>query len=279
MSAAYRTSSQQMQNYLDGFNLTYLNNVRFNISQGAAMDSTNSRLMTSNGTLTITTTTSGSGGIDTGSVAANSGYSVFMIMTPDGQTVSTLASLGCPASPNAMPSGFSYYRRIGSFTTDSSANLVPYNQTGDYFWLNPGVNVGIGTSVTTGGAALGPGFNGTFSYVPYNNGLAIGFTYTILFIPTINSYNNNQGNAINFSSPSQTLATPSVYGVSPTSTSMKQAYTVVGGSAGEGSADCQNPTMIVPIVTNTGNVLAKASSVNTTVNTYILGWIDLRGKS
>ena len=46
MSAAYRTSSQQMQNYLDGFNLTYLNNVRFNISQGAAMDSTNSRLMT-----------------------------------------------------------------------------------------------------------------------------------------------------------------------------------------------------------------------------------------
>jgi len=75
-----------------------------------------------NVTKTITMSTSGAGGLDTGAVAASTWYYGYVIVKDDG-TVAALASLS--ASSPTLPAGYTKWARVGSFRTDATANKYP----------------------------------------------------------------------------------------------------------------------------------------------------------
>lgn len=74
--------------------------------------------------LTNTITSSGANGLDTGSPANNTWYYSFIIF--DGTTVSSLCSLSATAP--TLPSGYTYWARVGTFITDSSAHIIGFMQ-------------------------------------------------------------------------------------------------------------------------------------------------------
>jgi len=78
----------------------------------------------------IFATGNGNGGLDIGSKAISTCYHCFAISKPDG-TSDFLFSLS-PTDPT-MPGDFINKRRIGSILIDSSGNIIPFIQNGNYF--------------------------------------------------------------------------------------------------------------------------------------------------
>lgn len=76
--------------------------------------------------VTISTASSGANGIDSGSVAANTWYSVWVIY--NGTTVAGLLSTS--ATTPTLPGGYTYYARVGWIRTDGSSNLYRLLQYG-----------------------------------------------------------------------------------------------------------------------------------------------------
>lgn len=74
------------------------------------------------------------GGMDTGAVAADSLYYVWLIRRSDTGVVDALFSLS--ASAPTMPSNYDQKRRIGFVRTDGSSNLIPFtfSKDGVYVW-------------------------------------------------------------------------------------------------------------------------------------------------
>lgn len=70
----------------------------------------------------------GGGFLDTGSIAANTGYYMFVIGKADGTTdFLASASLAAPS----LPTGYTKKRRIGWMFTDSSSHVYPFKTIGD----------------------------------------------------------------------------------------------------------------------------------------------------
>lgn len=83
-------------------------------------------------------------------VTIDTWYHVFAIKSSAFGTVDFGFDTDPAAATLLGSSGYSYYRRIGSILTDSSANVVPFQQHSHKFlWLNPPLDVSesIGTSV------------------------------------------------------------------------------------------------------------------------------------
>ncbi len=90
----------------------------------------------------------GKGGLDTGVVAANTGYHVFLIERIDTGVVDVLFSLSATAP--TMPSGYTKKRRIGWIKTNASSQIVAFSQNGDEFiWAAPTLDVNALGVVTT----------------------------------------------------------------------------------------------------------------------------------
>ena len=68
------------------------------------------------GSLTLGTAISGPGGIDTGSVAASTFYYVYTIVHSN--SIKLIASIS-----STSPTGFTQYKKVGAFVTDSSSNI------------------------------------------------------------------------------------------------------------------------------------------------------------
>ena len=95
---------------------------------------------------------SGAGGLDTGTAAANSLYSLWLIYNPAGATLSALLSLSATAP--VLPSGYAFTLRVGWVLTDGAANVMAYVQRGRRFQFK-GVGAGEGVRLgygNTGGA-------------------------------------------------------------------------------------------------------------------------------
>lgn len=90
---------------------------------------------------------SAAGGMDTGSVAADTWYHVWAILRSD--TGVTDALFSTSVSAPTMPTNYDYKRRIGSVLTDSSANIIGFFQHGDSFYWKTRVLDGSGSVSTT----------------------------------------------------------------------------------------------------------------------------------
>ena len=75
----------------------------------------------------------GVGALDTGSVAANTGYWVHLIRKTADGTLDVLMSTS--ATNPTLPSGYGAFRRLGAVLTDSSGYIRKFTQHGDYFEL------------------------------------------------------------------------------------------------------------------------------------------------
>jgi hypothetical protein len=79
---------------------------------------------------------SGNGGLDTGSVAASTWYHVFVIMRPDTGVVDILFSTSATAP--TLPTNYTHKRRIGSFKTNGSSQIIAFKQFEDnFYWSAP----------------------------------------------------------------------------------------------------------------------------------------------
>jgi len=76
---------------------------------------------------TLNLSINGLNGLDTGSIAASTWYNIYII--------SNLSTTGCLASTNSssptLPSGYTYFYRVGAMETDGSNNLYRTLQTGN----------------------------------------------------------------------------------------------------------------------------------------------------
>src|ERR1035437_1997660 len=100
------------------------------------------------------------GNLDAGVVAVSQTYHVFAIAsTSPVQVTNGLFSLSATAP--ALPAGYTIFRRIGSITTDGSANIRQFVQDGDSFTLNGGLlvldtlNGGVNADVSLAGLPAG----------------------------------------------------------------------------------------------------------------------------
>jgi hypothetical protein len=79
-------------------------------------------------------------GLDTGTVAANTWYYVWLIRNPSSLAVDALFSLSSTAP--TMPSGFTQKRRIGVVRTTATNLVVPFRQVNERFYFTTAINEG-----------------------------------------------------------------------------------------------------------------------------------------
>lgn len=124
----------------------------FSIAAGYACDSAGVGMMSLISSLNKTTAAwavgFGSGGLDTGAIAANTWYHVHLIKRMDTSVVDALISLS--ATTPTLPAGYSLSRRIGSLRTNASSQWVLFFQVGDRFqWTTPfsdAIALAVGTT-------------------------------------------------------------------------------------------------------------------------------------
>lgn len=116
--------------------------VSYSVSEIVVGDSGGVKQSVSDVSGSINMALSGVGGIDVGSVSANTWYYPYVITKPDGSK-SLIASLS--SSSPSLPSGYTKFARIGAFRTDGSANKYPlaFKQYGRRvkYAVQPGTNV------------------------------------------------------------------------------------------------------------------------------------------
>lgn len=96
---------------------------------------------------TIDCGATGANGLDAGSLANNTWYHSYAIAKADA-TTALLASTS--VSSPTMPSGYTLKRRIGSFKTNGSAQIIAFTQTGDRFeWTT--ATADVSTTATASG--------------------------------------------------------------------------------------------------------------------------------
>ena len=134
-------------NYIAGLTLSTSGpSTTFSVAAGQAADSTNVDMVLLASAISKTTGAwvvgSGSGGLDTGAIAINTWYHVWLIKRTDTGVVDVLVSLSATAP--TMPSPYSERRRIGAMKTNASSQWTPFSQYGnDFFWT-----LGINDSTT-----------------------------------------------------------------------------------------------------------------------------------
>lgn len=98
-----------------------------------ATDNSDTSLVLSTVSLTVDLDAAGANGLDTGSVAYNTGY--FLWVVSNGTTTAGLASASATAP--TMPAGYTYKALVGWCTTDNTAtpfNIEEFTQYGDEVW-------------------------------------------------------------------------------------------------------------------------------------------------
>lgn len=221
----------------------------FTTAAGAAGDSSG-RLMILASSLAKTTSGwavgASNGSLDTGGIATNTWYHVWIIKRVDTGVVDILTSLSATAP--TMPTNYTLKRRIGAMKTDGSSQWKAFVQVGDEFlWLVPVQDVS--TSTLTTAQSL--------------DGLSVpaGIQVTALLRGDMNHASANTIVLVN--SPDATNAAPSAGN-----------FTAIQQVAGQALALGE-----LRIRTNTsGQVRSRSSASNTTLELVTYGWIDPRGK-
>lgn len=108
---------------------------------GEAADSTGIDLMVLTSSINKSTNAwavgSTNGGLDTGTIANNTWYNIYVIKRPDTGVVDALISLS--ATSPTMPTNYTLFRRIGVMRTNGSASFIVFTQLGDRFYWAVGL--------------------------------------------------------------------------------------------------------------------------------------------
>ena len=113
----------------------------FTVAAGIATDSTFVDTMVLAPAIAKTTGAwaagTGNGALDTGAIANNTWYHVYLIKNPTSGAVDVLISLAA-VTPTLLPTGYTLFRRIGSMKTNASGQWYGFLQIGDnFYWTAP----------------------------------------------------------------------------------------------------------------------------------------------
>jgi len=112
----------------------------------------NTFVYTNTSALNLNLNLSGAGGLDTGTVAINTYYYVYAIYNQTTSTINTLCSASAYA-PALLPTGYTYYRMIGLFRTNSTSSGQidsAYNQNGRNVNLGPSCDQNVFNYTSSG---------------------------------------------------------------------------------------------------------------------------------
>lgn len=183
-----------LQNYRDGqITLTLISTAEIDVGPGGVMLSNSGgsiRLMVANTSLTVVSSTM----IDTGTISASSTY--YLYAYASGVTAQTFSIIFSASATS--PTGITYYKRLGSFTTDAGKNFITVQSdvsTGAISKiLNYGTSQSSSTAVpqtslliaygSTGG--IGAGGSLAISNLP--------FTSSSSYVVLLTQSNNQNGN-------------------------------------------------------------------------------------
>ncbi len=245
------STAQFVNDYLTGLTLsTAGSSATFTVADGLAADSTNAEYISLSSSLSKTTSAwsagAAGGALDTGSIAASTWYYAYVILKNDTITSDVLVSLS--ATSPTMPSGWTWYRRIGAMQTDVSSHWYSFTQTGDDFARTTGV-IDVNATVTTSRSSL------TLSSAPPNMPARIrayAFHGTTQAGVVIQPTSETDGTPTGSAAPLYSL----------------YAETANAGAAGEFEV----------MTDSSGQIAVRASQTNTTVRILTRAWRDTRGK-
>lgn len=194
------------------------------------------------------------GGLDTGSVAADTWYSAWLIRRSDTGVVDALFSTS--ASSPTMPTDYDQKRRIGWVRTNGSSDIIAFHQRGDlFYWDDPDTN-GLDES------------NETVSTTAES--------LTLLFCPPSVEGMLNVG-ATGTSTGQVGLLVYATDMTDPTSVNYASNSLVNVGSIANGTSIVAAVNQIRIYVDASRQVRAMAQAT-TTVDVQAMGWWDARGK-
>lgn len=159
--------------------------------------------------LTVNTGTIGANGLDAGSIAASTWYSVWAIYNPSTLTLAGLISLS--ATSPTLPSGYTYLVRLGWVRTDAASHLIPTLQNGRTAQY---VNGGSGLPQMASGGPVGSLTTPTWVAVPTGNFVPPTASKIAVALYEYNGYgiavvpNNNYGGIGSASNPPLCLLVP-----------------------------------------------------------------------
>ena len=227
-------------------------NTVIDIAAGAATDDTNVSMMK---LAAFTKTTgawtlgSGNGCLDTGSIAASTWYHVFEIQRTDTGVVDALCSTN--VSSPTFPTSYTLKRRLGSFKTNGSSNIIAFTQRGNIFWWKAGV-LDVNVSTLSTSQVLE-----TLGSVP-----------TGVIVQPICRYTvGGTGNAV-------ILLSPDVTDVAPTATTPFSAAPGFDQLDNSLSAGDQNTACPLLTTNTSAQIGARATAASTTLAIVTTGWVD-----
>jgi hypothetical protein len=183
----------------------------------------------------------GTGGLDTGTVAANTWYYVWSIKRTDTGVVDALFSTS--SSSPTMPTNYTVKRRIGAVLTNSSANILGFQQEGDEFlWDDP--------PLTLNGSGNSSGTNLTMD-VP---ALTVTAIFNIMYA----------GDASYWSTPAVNNEAASI--------------TAAPLASQRGATTGNMATGPLKVRTNSSGQVRHREDGTSTLRVATLGWIDRRGR-
>lgn len=151
------------EKYLNGLQLTWTTATTLGVAAGRARNSTNQNDIILSAAVTINGAANGANGLDTGSLANNTFYAVYVI-GDSFQNQTPAAIISADLSSPLLPFGYDMIRRVGYVKTDGSAEFLPFRQEGSgvdrWMWYD----VAIATDITAGASA-------TFAAVDMSDGI------------------------------------------------------------------------------------------------------------
>lgn len=189
----------------------------------------------------------GNGALDTGTVANSTWYHVYLIQRTDTGVVDVLFSTSATAP--TMPANYTKKRRIGSFKTNASAQILAFTQRGDEFLWSTATNDLANVSIGSTSAVL--------------QALNIPLGVKVNPIAEASIFAVSTG-AFLISSPDAADVAPVLNGVGIQVAS--STYTVVS-------------TGITARSNTSSQVRLRATHTTTSTQWTTLGWIDTRGRN
>lgn len=218
------------------------------IAIGVACSSDYSVMMNLSSSITIQIDVSGVNGLDTGSVAMNTTYHVYLIMRDSDNAIRGLFSTS--ASSPTMPSGYTKKRRIGSIMTNSSSTIRQFYQKNNRFYhLSHIQEFDLAASTFSTSAVL--------KTLTVPSGIQV----FAMLCPVITN-----DNAVLITYPGLTDEATSISGPSTSGSDYNSSSSFTVQSIGT-----------IEILTNTSaQVRVKSESTNGNIKCYTRGWIDER---
>ena len=191
-----------------------------NIGAGEARDSTDSDWIgiPTGETRTIDITTTGQGGLDAGSLQANTSYAVWVAKATASGAVTAFISASFSPSGVTVPSGV-VVRRVGSISTDGSMKVHAFTQAGN----GPDRNVFYDGATSTLSRLIN-GSATTFTEVDLQPLVPLVAPATTLYIVPSGTLGNSSSVQPTSGGPALTVYSPSTLGFIPSAGTSRMDY-------------------------------------------------------